>query len=183
TGECVRSSQGGTKGPIFRLRRLPTVPPTEVAPESNRWEAPWSPPMSRRCPRTSTASARACESTAGGVQSSSHLPTSARLAACSGRSCRCTRRRAYAPQHRACLAGISFVRRSTGECAPIAVLPGYTERVKTAISVPDDTFEQATKRASELGISRSEFFSRAARRYLDELGARSLTKQIDDALR
>jgi metal-responsive CopG/Arc/MetJ family transcriptional regulator len=54
--------------------------------------------------------------------------------------------------------------------------------VKTAISVPDDTFEQATQRAEELGISRSEFFTRAARRYLDELSVRSLTRQINDAL-
>src|SRR5215469_15563286 len=54
--------------------------------------------------------------------------------------------------------------------------------MKTAISVPDDTFEQATQRAEELGISRSEFFARAARRYLDELSSRSLTRQIDEAL-
>jgi hypothetical protein len=62
------------------------------------------------------------------------------------------------------------------------VIPGYTEAMKTAISLPDDTFEQATKQAAELGISRSEFFARAARRYLDELAARSLTEQIDEAL-
>jgi metal-responsive CopG/Arc/MetJ family transcriptional regulator len=54
--------------------------------------------------------------------------------------------------------------------------------VKTAISLPDDTFEQATRQAAELGISRSEFFARAARRYLDELAERSLTQQIDEAL-
>jgi metal-responsive CopG/Arc/MetJ family transcriptional regulator len=54
--------------------------------------------------------------------------------------------------------------------------------VKTAISVPDETFEQATKQAAELGISRSEFFSRAARRYLDELASRSLTEQVNAAL-
>jgi metal-responsive CopG/Arc/MetJ family transcriptional regulator len=54
--------------------------------------------------------------------------------------------------------------------------------VKTAISLPDDTFEQATRRAAELGISRSEFFARAARRYLDELASQSLTRQIDKAL-
>jgi metal-responsive CopG/Arc/MetJ family transcriptional regulator len=54
--------------------------------------------------------------------------------------------------------------------------------VKTAISLPDDTFEQASQRAAELGISRSEFFARAARRYLDELSSRSLTRQIDEAL-
>jgi antitoxin MazE6 len=55
--------------------------------------------------------------------------------------------------------------------------------MKTAISVPDDTFEQATRQAAELGISRSEFFARAARRYLDELASRSLTQQVNDALR
>jgi metal-responsive CopG/Arc/MetJ family transcriptional regulator len=54
--------------------------------------------------------------------------------------------------------------------------------MKTAISVPEDTFDQATKQAAELGISRSEFFTRAARRYLDELASRSLTEQVNDAL-
>jgi metal-responsive CopG/Arc/MetJ family transcriptional regulator len=55
--------------------------------------------------------------------------------------------------------------------------------MKTAISVPDDTFEQATRQAAELGISRSEFFARAARRYLDELASRSLTQQVNDTLK
>jgi metal-responsive CopG/Arc/MetJ family transcriptional regulator len=54
--------------------------------------------------------------------------------------------------------------------------------VKTAISVPDEIFEQAADRAAEMGISRSEFFARAARRYLDELATQSLTRQIDQAL-
>jgi hypothetical protein len=54
--------------------------------------------------------------------------------------------------------------------------------MKTAISVPDETFEQAAGKAAELGISKSEFFARAARRYLDELAAQSLTSQIDQAL-
>jgi metal-responsive CopG/Arc/MetJ family transcriptional regulator len=54
--------------------------------------------------------------------------------------------------------------------------------VKTAISLPDDTYEQASRRAAELGISRSEFFARAARRYLDELAVDSLTQQINEAL-
>lgn len=54
--------------------------------------------------------------------------------------------------------------------------------MKTAISLPDDTYEQASRRAAELGISRSEFFVRAARRYLDELASQSLTQQINEAL-
>jgi hypothetical protein len=54
--------------------------------------------------------------------------------------------------------------------------------VKTAISLPDDTYEQATRQAAELGISRSEFFARAARSYLDQLASQSLTQQINEAL-
>jgi len=54
--------------------------------------------------------------------------------------------------------------------------------MKTAISLPDATFERACRRASDLGISRSEFFARAAQRYLDELDSQSLTVQIDSAL-
>jgi hypothetical protein len=46
-----------------------------------------------------------------------------------------------------------------------------------------DTYAQATRRAAEPGISRSEFFARAARRYLDELSSQSLTQQIDEALK
>src|SRR5580704_13188756 len=65
----------------------------------------------------------------------------------------------------------------------IEVIPGYTEGMKTAISLPDDTYEQATRQAEILGISRSEFFARAARSYLDQLASRSLTQQIDEALR
>jgi hypothetical protein len=64
----------------------------------------------------------------------------------------------------------------------VAVIPGYTDDVKTAISVPDDTYEQATRQAAELGISRSEFFARAARIYLDHLAVHSLTGQINEAL-
>lgn len=54
--------------------------------------------------------------------------------------------------------------------------------MKTAISVPDVTFEKATRRAHDLGMSRSEFFARAAARYLDELDAESVTRQIDLAV-
>jgi metal-responsive CopG/Arc/MetJ family transcriptional regulator len=54
--------------------------------------------------------------------------------------------------------------------------------MKTAISLPDDTFDAATRRAGELGMSRSEFFATAARRYLAELDGQSVTAQIDDVL-
>lgn len=54
--------------------------------------------------------------------------------------------------------------------------------MKTAISLPDETFDRVAQRASDLGMSRSEFFTRAAQRYLDDLDAQSLTGQIDSAL-
>ena len=54
--------------------------------------------------------------------------------------------------------------------------------MKTAISLPDDTYERATRRAKELGISRSEFFATAATRYLEMLDRESLTARIDQAL-
>ncbi|HET7385038.1 MAG TPA: hypothetical protein VFJ19_00065 [Nocardioidaceae bacterium] len=54
--------------------------------------------------------------------------------------------------------------------------------MKTAISMPDETYQRASQRATDLGMSRSEFFARAAQHYLDELDAQSLTGQIDDAL-
>lgn len=54
--------------------------------------------------------------------------------------------------------------------------------MKTAISLPDETFDRASRRAKELGMSRSEFFSRAAANYLDELDAKSLTARLDAAL-
>jgi len=62
------------------------------------------------------------------------------------------------------------------------VIPGYTGSMKTAISLPDETYEQATRQAAELGISRSEFFARAARSYLDALASHSITEQINEAL-
>ena len=54
--------------------------------------------------------------------------------------------------------------------------------VKTAISIPDETFERVEKSVADLGISRSEFFARAAVKYLDELEADSVTAQINAAL-
>lgn len=54
--------------------------------------------------------------------------------------------------------------------------------MKTAISVPDDTFTRAEQRARALGITRSQFYTQAAQRYLEQLDADSLTGQIDAAI-
>jgi predicted DNA-binding protein len=75
---------------------------------------------------------------------------------------------------------------STGKTIPSAspteVIPGYTRSMKTAISVPDATFERVERRVAELGINRSQFFARAAERYLDELEQRSVTERLNAAI-
>ena len=43
---------------------------------------------------------------------------------------------------------------------------GYTRGMKTAISVPDEVFEQAERAAKQLKLSRSELYSRALSEYL-----------------
>lgn len=60
--------------------------------------------------------------------------------------------------------------------------PVILRGVKTAISVPDSTFERVTRRARQLGMSRSELFATAAEHYLDQLDRRSLTADIDAAV-
>jgi metal-responsive CopG/Arc/MetJ family transcriptional regulator len=54
--------------------------------------------------------------------------------------------------------------------------------MKTAISIPDETFQRVERRAAALGMSRSEFFVCAAQHYLDQLDAESLTDRINAAL-
>ncbi len=54
--------------------------------------------------------------------------------------------------------------------------------MKTAISVPEDTFQRVERLAKRLGVSRSEFFARAAARWADELEAPDLTDAINRAI-
>ncbi|MFC4224283.1 ribbon-helix-helix protein, CopG family [Lysinibacter cavernae] len=54
--------------------------------------------------------------------------------------------------------------------------------MKTAISVPDNTFEAVEKQARLLNMNRSEFFSVAAQRYLDELNREQLTNEMNAAI-
>jgi metal-responsive CopG/Arc/MetJ family transcriptional regulator len=54
--------------------------------------------------------------------------------------------------------------------------------MKTAISLPDATFERVNKRAAALHLSRSEFFARAAEQYLNQLESGSITAEIDDVV-
>jgi metal-responsive CopG/Arc/MetJ family transcriptional regulator len=54
--------------------------------------------------------------------------------------------------------------------------------VKTAISLPDDTFRRVEDAAKRMGVSRSEFFARAAERWLDALQHDDTTAAINRAI-
>jgi metal-responsive CopG/Arc/MetJ family transcriptional regulator len=54
--------------------------------------------------------------------------------------------------------------------------------VKTAISLPDTTFQRVESAARRLGVSRSEFFARAAERWLNDLDDDQTTAAIDQAI-
>ena len=54
--------------------------------------------------------------------------------------------------------------------------------MKTAISIPDATFARVEDRAARLGVSRSEFFARAAERWLADLEGGETTAAINAAL-
>jgi metal-responsive CopG/Arc/MetJ family transcriptional regulator len=54
--------------------------------------------------------------------------------------------------------------------------------VKTAISLSDETFRRVDRAAKRLGLSRSEFFARAAERWLDHLDDEGTTAAIDRAI-
>lgn len=75
-----------------------------------------------------------------------------------------------------------WTRRPEAGAGGVRSYPVILSPVKTAISVPDDTFVRASQRAKDLGISRSQFFSTAAARYLEELDCEVETQRIDKAL-
>lgn len=69
------------------------------------------------------------------------------------------------------------------DCAlMVEVILGYTNSMKTAISVPDITYAQVEAKVSELGMSRSQFYALAADRYLRELSQNELIDQVNQAL-
>lgn len=53
--------------------------------------------------------------------------------------------------------------------------------MKTAISIPDDVFEQAERAAKHLGLSRSELFTRAVQAFLATRLEENVTKSYDAA--
>lgn len=53
--------------------------------------------------------------------------------------------------------------------------------MKTAISVPDEVFDQTNRCAKKLGISRSELVTRALRRFLEDERAAMIRESYDAA--
>ncbi len=54
--------------------------------------------------------------------------------------------------------------------------------MKTAISVPDATYDRVENVARKHGMNRSQFYSAAADRYADELESADLTAAIDEVV-
>jgi metal-responsive CopG/Arc/MetJ family transcriptional regulator len=54
--------------------------------------------------------------------------------------------------------------------------------MKTAISIPDDVFEEAEQLARREGRSRSDVYSAAVREYVARYGGDELTDSIDRAI-
>lgn len=54
--------------------------------------------------------------------------------------------------------------------------------MKTAISLPDETFRRVDRAAKRLGLSRSELFARAAENWLDGLEDDGVTEAINSAI-
>ena len=53
--------------------------------------------------------------------------------------------------------------------------------MKTAISLSDEVFRRVERQARRLGLSRSEFFARAAERFLQALQEDAVTASYDEA--
>lgn len=57
--------------------------------------------------------------------------------------------------------------------------PGYTQRMKTAISIPDRIYEAADELARRLGLSRSELYSRAVAAFVEQHRGEGVTEALD----
>ena len=53
--------------------------------------------------------------------------------------------------------------------------------MKTAISLPDELFKKVERKARQMGLSRSEFFARAAERFLESMNDERVTASYDEA--
>jgi len=52
--------------------------------------------------------------------------------------------------------------------------------MKTAISIPDNLFEEAEQAAQRLGMSRSELYAKAVKTFLAALSRKKITEQLNE---
>lgn len=64
-----------------------------------------------------------------------------------------------------------------GRCIPSPA--GYTQGMKTAISIPEDVYADAERLARELNKSRSRLYSDAVREYVARHSAEGITEALD----
>lgn len=55
----------------------------------------------------------------------------------------------------------------------------HTTTMKTAISIPDELFESGERLAWRLGMSRSELYATALRKYVQEHRSEGITERLD----
>jgi predicted transcriptional regulator len=60
--------------------------------------------------------------------------------------------------------------------------PGYTDGMKTAVSVPNDVFAKADRLARAMGKSRSEVYSAALREYVARHAPDEITEAVDSVV-
>src|SRR2546428_7525090 len=71
---------------------------------------------------------------------------------------------------------------SAGLSALVKVAAGYTIGMKTAISLPDDLFEEAERLARRLKKSRSRVYREAVREYLARHDPDQVTAALDEVV-
>lgn len=56
----------------------------------------------------------------------------------------------------------------------------YTPSVKTAISIPDPIFDAAEDLARRIGMSRSQLYTTAVKKYIDSFNDEAVTKALNE---
>ncbi len=62
----------------------------------------------------------------------------------------------------------------------IRLYQGYTMIMKTAISIPDQLFNEAEKTAKSMGIPRSQLYTKAIEAFLDNRKQSNLTEKLNE---
>ena len=70
--------------------------------------------------------------------------------------------------------------RIDGSDTRIGYNSGYTEGMKTAVSLPDDLFRQADAVARRLRVSRSQLYATAISEFLKQQHGNTITERLND---